>query len=189
MTAQQTLLLLYEGTTHSYTASKRPECKEFPCIWGRRIKNKQCDDGYRVWGRQGQETEQPERKRRATTENGGKWMKVERVCQWHDEFTGRGKISFTHWKMQGNGQVGEEVEISNKNYFSKRFSFPLSPYCRIEIHFNRKSVFICSSWNLIKVLPPYLMYFLESSIVPNILPFAITLMAYNHFKMWSPQLG
>lgn len=73
----------------SQVDSEWPKWKEFPCIWGGRIKNKQHDDGYRGWGRRGQETEQPERKRRTRTENGGKWMKVERECHWCDEFTDR----------------------------------------------------------------------------------------------------
>lgn len=34
------------------------------------------------------------------------------------------------------------------------FSLLLSLDCRTEINFNQKGVFICSSWNLIKVLPP-----------------------------------
>lgn len=55
--------------------------------------------------------------------------------------SGRGKRSFFHRKTQKNGQVGEEAEVSDRNYFSKQFCLPLSPYCKIENNFDPKGVF------------------------------------------------
>lgn len=89
-----------------------------------------------IEGEEGMENKQSDQKEKGRqglkTEENGCMLGGNVTDVMRSQASGRGKRSFFHWRTQENRQVGKEAEVSDRNYFSKHFSIPLSPYCKIE---------------------------------------------------------